>query len=101
MVEVKGEQGYPAHLARWRMPAGSRSFCPQPIFCATRGHSRKPCLSAAFRRSRHSGDLEAGALISYGFDLMGLLYDIASYVQRLAGVPSHRHHLVGPSNEHI
>ena len=29
--------------------------------------------------------MEAGALISYGFDLMGLFYDIASYVQRLAG----------------
>ena len=28
--------------------------------------------------------MEAGALISYGFDLMGLFYDIASYVQRLA-----------------
>ena len=29
-------------------------------------------------------NMEAGALISYGFDLMGLFYDIASYVQRLA-----------------
>ena len=35
---------------------------------------------AAFREN-----LEAGALISNGFDLMGLFYDIASYVQRLAG----------------
>src|ERR1700756_3299417 len=35
---------------------------------------------AAFREN-----LEAGALISYGFDLMGLFYDTASYVQRLAG----------------
>ena len=34
---------------------------------------------AAFREN-----MEAGALISYGFDLMGLFYDIASYVQRLA-----------------
>jgi hypothetical protein len=30
---------------------------------------------AAFREN-----MEAGALISYGFDLMGLFYDIASYV---------------------
>jgi ABC-type uncharacterized transport system substrate-binding protein len=30
-------------------------------------------------------NMEAGALISYGFDLMGLFYDIATYVQRLAG----------------
>jgi hypothetical protein len=29
--------------------------------------------------------MEAGALISYGFDLMGLFYDIASYVHRIAG----------------
>src|SRR5258706_85322 len=28
--------------------------------------------------------MEAGALISYGFDLKGLFYDIASYVQLLA-----------------
>ena len=35
---------------------------------------------AAFRENT-----EAGALISYGFDLMGLFYDIASYVHRIAG----------------
>jgi putative ABC transport system substrate-binding protein len=29
--------------------------------------------------------MEAGALISYGFDLMGLFHDIASYVHRIAG----------------
>ena len=29
-------------------------------------------------------NIEAGALISYGFDLMGLFYDIASYVHRIA-----------------
>ncbi len=27
---------------------------------------------------------KAGALISYGFDLMGLFYDIASYVHQIA-----------------
>ena len=35
---------------------------------------------AAFREN-----IEAGALISYGFDLMGLFYDIAGYVHRIAG----------------
>ena len=35
---------------------------------------------AAFRENT-----EAGALISYGFDLMGLFYDIASCVHRIAG----------------
>ena len=34
---------------------------------------------AAFRENT-----EAGALISYGFDLMGLFYDIASYVHQIA-----------------
>jgi ABC-type uncharacterized transport system substrate-binding protein len=34
---------------------------------------------AAFREN-----MEAGALISYGFDLMELFYDIASYVHRIA-----------------
>jgi putative ABC transport system substrate-binding protein len=34
---------------------------------------------AAFREK-----MEAGALISYGFDLMGLFYDIASYVHQIA-----------------
>jgi len=28
--------------------------------------------------------MEAGALISYGFDQMGLFYDIASYVHQIA-----------------
>jgi ABC-type uncharacterized transport system substrate-binding protein len=28
--------------------------------------------------------MEAGALMSYGFDLMGLFYDIASYVHQIA-----------------
>src|SRR5262249_329043 len=40
---------------------------------------RSPSI-AAFREN-----MEAGALISYGFDLMGLFYDIASYVHRIAG----------------
>jgi putative ABC transport system substrate-binding protein len=34
---------------------------------------------AAFRENT-----EAGALISYGFDLVGLFHDIASYVQQIA-----------------
>src|SRR5262245_66005995 len=44
-----------------------------------RPHGRIPPI-AAFREN-----LEAGTLISYGFDLMGLFYDIASYVHRIAG----------------
>src|SRR5262249_52462148 len=82
----KASRATRAHLARWIMPAGSRSFCPQAGYsCATARPSRKHCSSAASRQSRHSGgNMEAGALISYGFDLMGLFYDIASYVHQIA-----------------
>ena len=57
-----------------------------PIFLRDRAFIAQALLErripsiAAFREN-----IEAGALISYGFDLMGLFYDIASYVQRLAG----------------
>jgi putative ABC transport system substrate-binding protein len=39
---------------------------------------------AAAARLLANVSIRTGALISYGFDLMGLFYDIASYVQRLA-----------------
>src|SRR6516164_3462737 len=62
------------------MPAGSRSFCRQArCSCATARPSHRHCSSAAFREN-----MEAGALISYGFDLRGLFYDIASYVHQIA-----------------
>jgi len=52
----KANRATRAHLARWIMPAGSRSFCPQAGYsCATARQSRKHCSSTAFRRSRHSG----------------------------------------------
>jgi putative tryptophan/tyrosine transport system substrate-binding protein len=54
------------------LPAG-------PMFFRDREARRIPSI-AAFRENT-----EAGALISYGFDLMGLFYDIASYVHRIAG----------------
>src|SRR5262245_32245848 len=76
-----------AHLAQWIMPAGSRSFLPAGgMFLRDRAAIAQALLErripsiAAFREN-----MEAGALISYGFDLMGLFYDIASYVQRLGG----------------
>src|SRR6516162_10164491 len=62
------------------MRAGSRSLCRQARYsCATARRLRKICSSAAFREN-----LQAGALISYGYDLMGLFYDIASYVNQIA-----------------
>src|SRR5262245_41725408 len=69
MVEVKGEPG----------PAGGIFLRDRAIIAQALLERRIPSI-AAFREN-----MEAGALISYGFDLMGLFYDIASYVQRLAG----------------
>jgi|SRR6476620_5597295 putative tryptophan/tyrosine transport system substrate-binding protein len=68
------------------MPADSRSSCrPARSFCATALPSPKVLLErgipsiAAFREN-----MEAGALLSYGFDLMELFHDIASYVHQIA-----------------
>jgi hypothetical protein len=85
MNEVKGEQGLP-----WRiwgdggcprqpiiLPAGPIFLRDRAVIAQALLERRIPSI-AAFREN-----MEAGALISYGFDLMGLFYDIASYVQRL------------------
>ena len=86
MVEVKGEQGYAGAFGAMDNARGQPIILPASgtflrdraaIAQALRDH-RIPSI-AAFREN-----MEAGALISYGFDLMGLFYDIASYVQRLA-----------------
>jgi len=87
MVEVKGEQGYAGAFGAMDDARGQPIILPAgPIFLRDRAviaqvllERRIPSI-AAFREN-----MEAGALISYGFDLMGLFYDIASYVQRLAG----------------
>jgi len=87
MVEVKGEQGYAGTFGAMDDARGQPIILPAgPIFLRDRAviaqvllERRIPSI-AAFREN-----MEAGALISYGFDLMGLFYDIASYVQRLAG----------------
>jgi putative tryptophan/tyrosine transport system substrate-binding protein len=87
MVEVKGEQGYAGAFgtmdddARGQpiiLPAGGRFLRDRAAIAQALLERRIPSI-AAFREN-----MEAGALISYGFDLMGLFYDIASYVQRLA-----------------
>jgi putative tryptophan/tyrosine transport system substrate-binding protein len=87
MVEVKGEQGYAGAFgamdnARGQpiiLPAGGMFLRDRAAIAQALLEHRIPSI-AAFREN-----MEAGALISYGFDLMGLFYDIASYVQRLAG----------------
>jgi putative ABC transport system substrate-binding protein len=89
MIEVKGEQGYGGAFdvmddARARgqpiiLPSGPMFLRDRVVIAQALLERRIPSI-AAFREN-----MEAGALISYGFDLMGLFYDIASYVQRLAG----------------
>jgi len=61
------------------LPAGPTFLRDRAVIAQALLERRIPSI-AAFREN-----LEAGALISYGFDLMGLFSDIASYVQRLAG----------------
>ena len=87
MTKVKGEQGYAGSFSTMDDARGQPIILPAgPIFLRDRAVIAQALLErripsiAAFREI-----LEAGALISYGFDLMGLFYDIASYVQRLAG----------------
>jgi putative ABC transport system substrate-binding protein len=86
MIEVKGQQDYGGAFnamddARGQpiiLPAGPMFFRDREAIAQALLERRIPSI-AAFRENT-----EAGALISYGFDLMGLFYDIASYVQRLA-----------------
>jgi putative ABC transport system substrate-binding protein len=86
MVEVKGEQGYAGAFgamdnARGQpiiLPAGGMFLRDRAAIAQALLERRIPSI-AAFREN-----MEAGALISYGFDLMGLFYDIASYVHRIA-----------------
>jgi putative ABC transport system substrate-binding protein len=87
MIELKGEQGYAAAFDRmdnapWQpiiLPAGPIFLRERAAIAQTLLERRIPSI-AAFRENT-----QAGALISYGFDLMGLFYDIASYVHRIAG----------------
>jgi putative ABC transport system substrate-binding protein len=86
-IELKGEQGYGGAFDAMDDVRGQPIILPAgPIFLRDRAAIAQALLErripsiASFREN-----MEAGALISYGFDLMGLFYDIASYVHRLAG----------------
>ena len=86
-IEVKGEEGYGSAFdamddARGQpiiLPAGAVFLRDRAAIAQALLERRIPSITA-FREN-----MEAGALISYGFDLMGLFYDIASYVHRIAG----------------
>jgi putative ABC transport system substrate-binding protein len=86
MIEVKG-QDYGGAFSAMDDVRGQPIILPaSPMFFRDREAIAQALLErripsiAAFREN-----LEAGALISYGFDLMGLFYDIAAYVHRIAG----------------
>ena len=87
MVEVKGERGYAGAFGAMDNARGQPIILPAGgIFLRDRAAIAQALLEhripsiAAFREN-----MEAGALISYGYDLMGLFYDIAGYVHRIAG----------------
>jgi putative tryptophan/tyrosine transport system substrate-binding protein len=86
MIEIKGEQGYGRAFEAMDDARGQPIILPAgPTFLRDRAAIAQALLErripsiAAFREN-----MEAGALISYGFDLMGLFYDIASYVDQIA-----------------
>jgi putative tryptophan/tyrosine transport system substrate-binding protein len=86
VVEVKAEQSYGDAFGAMDDARGQPIILPaSPIFLRDRAaiaqalFERRIPSVAAFRENT-----EAGALISYGFDLMGLFYDIASYVHQIA-----------------
>jgi len=86
LIELKGEPGYAGAFGAMDNAPGQPIILPAgPIFLRDRAAIAQALLErripsvAAFREN-----MEAGALISYGFDLMGLFYDIASYVHQIA-----------------
>jgi putative tryptophan/tyrosine transport system substrate-binding protein len=86
MIEIKSERGYASAFAAMDdapgqpliLPAGAIFLRDRVAIAQVLLARRSPSI-AAFREN-----MEAGALISYGYDLMGLFYDIASYVHQIA-----------------
>ena len=86
MIEVKGQHDYGRAFGAMENARGQPIVLPAgPMFLRDREaiaevllERRIPAI-AAFRENT-----EAGALISYGFDLVGLFQDIAVYVHQIA-----------------
>jgi putative ABC transport system substrate-binding protein len=86
LIELKDEQGYADAFRAMHGGRGEPIILPAgPTFLRDRAAIAQALLArgipsvAAFREN-----VEAGALISYGFDLMGLFYDIASHIHQIA-----------------
>jgi ABC-type uncharacterized transport system substrate-binding protein len=86
MIEVKGQYGYGDAFDTMSATRGQPIILPAgPMFLRDRETIAQALLVrripsvAAFRENT-----EAGALISYGFDLIGLFRDIAGYVHQIA-----------------
>ncbi len=86
MIEIKSDRGYASAFAAMDdapgqpliLPAGAIFLRDRVAIAQVLLARRSPSI-AAFREN-----MEAGALISYGYDLMGLFYDIASFVHQIA-----------------
>jgi putative ABC transport system substrate-binding protein len=86
MIEIKDKQDYGSAFSTMEDDRGQPIILPAgPMFLRDREAIAQALLRrripsiAAFRENT-----EAGALISYGFDLMGLFQDIAGYVHQIA-----------------
>jgi putative ABC transport system substrate-binding protein len=86
MIEVKGQHDYGGAFGAMEDVPGQPIVLPAgPMFLRDREAIARALLErripaiAAFRENT-----EAGALISYGFDLVGLFQDIAVYVHQIA-----------------
>jgi putative ABC transport system substrate-binding protein len=86
LIEVKGQPDYGrafdamenARVGPIILPAGPMFLRDREVIAQALLQRRIPSI-AAFRENT-----EAGALISYGFDLIGLFGDIATYVHQIA-----------------
>ena len=85
-IEVKGQQDYSGTFGAMDDARGQPIILPTgPMFLRDREMIAQALLErripsiAAFRENT-----EAGALISYGFDLTGLFQDIAGYIHQIA-----------------
>jgi putative tryptophan/tyrosine transport system substrate-binding protein len=92
IIEIKDKQDYGSAFSTMEDGRGQPIILPAgPMFLRDREAIAQALLRrgipsiAAFRENT-----EAGALISYGFDLMGLFQDIAGYIHQIArgGKPS-------------